>query len=139
MIQKVCCSASWNALSQVIMNGTRIFLTSWLVVLILSLGTSAIASTVSGVAHEINCSDRHGQTHNHDVDHKHSIDSSNKIVASETTHDHETCMVHACSAMFTEIAVFQADPRLTVSKLLHSDPPVRVIERVESLHRPPNT
>lgn len=121
------------------MNVTRIFLTSWLVVLVLSLGTNTIAATAAGVAHEINCADRHDRTHGHDVAHEEFVQSSDNMMVMDADHDHETCMNHACPALFTNIGNYQVDPQLIYSKLLYFDPPLRVIERVESLHRPPST
>ena len=121
------------------MNVTRIFLTSWLVVLVLSLGTNTIAATAAGVAHEINCADRHDRTHGHDVAHEEFVQSSDNMMVMDADHDQETCMNHACPALFINIGNYQVDPQLIYSKLLYFDPPLRVIERVESLHRPPST
>lgn len=116
-----------------IMNVTRIFITSWVLVLVLTLGTNGIAIAASGVAHEINCADRHG------VAHEETLQSPDHVASMAAEHDHESCMFHACPALFADAGNYQVEPHLLYTKLLFVDPPLRVIERVESLLRPPNT
>lgn len=122
------------------MSVARIFVMSLFTVLILSLGANGIVAAASGVSHEIHCADHHEQTYDHhSVAHAGNLESPNSMTSKTVQHDHETCMFHACPAMFAEDLDYKAEPYLLFTKLQYVDPLIQVVERTESLHRPPNT
>lgn len=122
-----------------IMSVMRIFITSWVFVFAFSIGINGIAAAASGVAHEIHCADRLDGADNLGADHGQKLHHIEDLATSDAEHDHESCMLHACPALFPEADKHEAEPHQLLTKLLFVDPPLQVFERVESLHRPPNT
>ena len=122
------------------MSFVRIFVVSLITALVLSLGTSGIAAAAGGVAHETHCAERLDQVHDHHgVAQEKNLKSLDRATPASAVHDHETCMIHACPALFPEAVNYQVEPYFLFAKLQFIDAPMQLIERVESLHRPPNT
>ncbi len=121
------------------MNVKRSLKGLWLVVLALSLGTNGITAETIGFSHVIDCAEVLGHTCEHDAAHEGDIEPDADMTAVDTDRDNERCMFHACPAIFAEGVTYQAEPFLLLTKLQYNSETMQVIERVESLHRPPNT
>lgn len=122
------------------MSVVRIFVVPLIAALVLSLGTSGIAADAGGVANEIHCEKRLDQVNkNHDLAHDKNQKTSDQEIPATAVHGHETCMNHACHALFPEAVSYQVEPYFLFAKRQFVDAPMRLIEPVESLHRPPNT
>ncbi|MDF1671629.1 MAG: hypothetical protein P1U83_18695 [Roseovarius sp.] len=121
------------------MSLTRALITFWIFVVALSFGLNGIATAAGGVAHEIHCADRPDVAHDHSADHGHELYHSEYLATSDVEHDHETCMFHACPALFPDADKNEAAPHQLLTRLHFVDPTLQKLERVESLHRPPNT
>lgn len=121
------------------MSLTRALITFWIFVVALSFGLNGIASAAGGIGHELNCTDHIDGSHKHSEVHGQKPHQSVDLAGSDSEHDHESCMFHACPALSPGADIHEAVPHQLLTKILFIDPRLQVFERVESLHRPPNT
>lgn len=117
----------------------RIFVVFLTVAIALTISVNGIATAAGSVTHEIHCLEHHGLEHEHEAGFGTDLQTSGDVEAADKEHEHDSCMFHACSAVFTESLERPAPFHNVIADLHDTASRLRVVERVENLHRPPNT
>ena len=107
--------------------------------LIFAIGGNGVAMALEGVDAQENCvhaieTDLREATAG--IAHTHEMDGSHHTFSQ---HDHDTCMLHACPAMFSEHENTVNLAGTLLATMTMQDHTLHVVARAESLHRPPNT
>ena len=107
--------------------------------LIFAVGANGVAMASSDVINQEHCvhavSDADQIAHDHD-NHAANHENSNDAVPE---HDHETCMIHGCSAVAYDAHGPVEMPVFLSAVLTATEHEFMVLERSETLLRPPNT
>lgn len=91
--------------------------------------------------HQVHCVDAYGDTADHAAtNHAHDHDHGGLAAKhAEPGHDHETCMMHACPALASEVIKLLASTDMLLATLSWPENPMHAPERGDGLKRPPKS
>lgn len=117
----------------------RIIFQTFLLSLIMAMAANGMAMASNSVMHQGQCAHAASdatQTAPMVMDHTHQTATSGETASD---HDHETCMMHACSAVAYESHGAFAISVLLSAAIASNEKELVALERADGLLRPPNT
>ena len=121
----------------------RYLLSCLVISLIVAISSGGVAMAANDLGHQTHCMTAVDET-SHDTNakhtHNHAHDHDGLVTQhAAPEHDHETCMMHACPALFAD-ATFLAEAADTLlAKLSWPEQPLLALERADGLKRPPKS
>ncbi|MFD1160482.1 hypothetical protein [Roseovarius aestuarii] len=115
------------------------FFQVFLLALIFSVGANGVVMASNDVLHQKNCI--HTSVDETPLAHDHSGHADHAEASNDAApeHDHNTCMMHACSAVVCEVHGAFAAPIFLSAVLTVTEQPLTPLGLAESFLRPPNT